>query len=458
MRTPFIKSLSTLLLGVLLLAIPAKAQTTSVLDQYVEKGIASNLVLQQKNVALEKAILSLKIANGMFVPSLALIGNYTTGDGGRSIAFPVGDLLNPVYATLNQLTSSDQFPQIENVNQNFFPRNFYDVRVRASVPIVNTDLVFNKKIQHQQQLMQEYEVLIYKRELVKNIKVAYYNYLSANEAKGIYESALKRAEESKRVNESLLNHGKGLPAYILRSESEIENTRAQLIEAEQQTVNAKLYFNFLLNREAAEDISVDPIEPKVFENITGLISGTNTPLQREELFQIKGAAELNTLSLKMKEAFWVPKLSGFADLGAQAEDLRYNQNANYYLIGLQLDMPLFNGFNNRHRIQQSRLDVKSTDLTKNLVQNQVAMNTAMARNSLTSAYQHFLSAQKQVEAAQSYQKLIEKGFKEGVSTFIESIDARNQLTSAHLLLNIKRYQVLMAAAHVERESASYQFK
>lgn len=455
MRTPLTRPLVIIQLLILFTTKSLWAQN---LDDYIRMGIDSNQVLQQRTIMLEKAMLSLKIANGMFVPSIGLIGNYTTGDGGRSIALPVGDLLNPVYATLNQLTSSDQFPQIENVNQNFFPKNFYDVRVRTSMPLINTDLVYNKKIQLQQRMLQEFEVAIYKRELVKNIKVAYYNYLSALEAKGIYESAMSRALESKRVNESLLTNGKGLPAYVLRAESEIENIKAQLTEAEQLVKNGKLYFNFLLNRDSEADINAD-FDPVKAVNLTAGTQPSETSVrEREELLQLQSAVELNSTVLKMKQAFWMPKLSGFVDLGAQAENLKYNSDANYYLIGLQLDMPLFAGFTNRYRIQQAKLDVRNTELNYGLITNQLKMSTKVARNAVSSAYQNYLSAQKQYEASLSYQKLIDRGYKEGVSTFIESIDARNQLTTTQLLLNINRYKVLIAEANLERETAAYSLK
>ncbi|MCU0358667.1 MAG: TolC family protein, partial [Cyclobacteriaceae bacterium] len=200
--------------------VPAFSQ--NVLDTYLDEGLRNNIVLQQRSISLERAVYSLKIANGMFSPSVKIVGDFISGDGGRNISFPVGDLLNPVYATLNQLTGSDNFPQIENVNTNFFPRDFYDVRARTSMPIFNTDLIYNRKITQQQVLLQDYEVAIYKRELIRNIKVAYFSYLSAREGVAIYESALTRALEGKRVNESLLANGKGLQAYVLRSQSEIE--------------------------------------------------------------------------------------------------------------------------------------------------------------------------------------------------------------------------------------------
>lgn len=448
MKTAFILLVSGLLMGGFV-----QAQSPNALDSYVRQGLERNIVVQQKSISLERAMLSLKMANGMFAPSVSLLGNFTSGEGGRSISFPIGDIMNPVYTTLNQLTASDQFPQLENVNTNFFPRNFYDVRARTSMPLLNTDLIYNKKIRGQQVLLQEYEVQVYQRELVRNIKVAYFNYLSAREGVVIYQSALTRAQEGKRVNESLLANGKGLPAYVLRSQGEIENIKAQLVDAERQVENARLYFNFLLNREGTEEISTDFV-PEL-STVTTLLAEDAAPTQREELLQIKTAQELNQQVLKMNKLFWAPRVSGFVDLGAQAENLEYSSKANYYLYGFQLEMPLFAGFTNRHKISQSRLDVRNAELNVDQVNRQLRLSTEVSRNALVSAFQNYQSALKQLEAAQSYQRLIEKGYKEGVNTFIEAVDARNQLTSAELLVRVNLYRVLVAEASLERETAAY---
>jgi outer membrane protein len=423
------------------------------LDSYIEEGLKNNLVLQQKNIALDKAMLSLKIANGMFSPAVTLLGNYTTGDGGRSINFPVGDLLNPVYSTLNQLTGTQNFPSIENVNQNFFPRDFYDVRARVSVPIVNTDLIYNRKIKAQQTLLQEAEVAIYKRELIRNIKVAYYNYLAAQQGVLIYKSALTRAEEGKRVNESLLENGRGLPAYILRSQSELESVNAQLADAERQVENAQLYFNFLLNRDAQATIESQEQSALPVDD-----SALYTTQNREELSQVQTANFIQQDVLTMTRMFWMPRISGFIDLGAQAEQMKYNRDANYYLLGLQLEMPLFAGFTNRHKVAQARLDSKNVDLTLQQTTRQLNLGLETSRNSLLTAQHNYRSAQKQLEAAQSYQRLIEKGYKEGANTFIESVDARAQLTAAQLQLTLNKYRTLIAMANLERETAAYPLK
>src|SRR5690606_6317848 len=147
--------------------------------------------------------------------------------------------------------------ELENTEINFFPKNYYDAKIRTSVPILNSDIRYGVKISEQQIVLKEYELEIYKQELIKNIKTAYYSYISALQMVDIYQSSQALAQEGKRVNEVLYENGKGLPVYIMRSESEIAQINADLSKAKQQSENAKLYFNSLLNRSPESTIEVE---------------------------------------------------------------------------------------------------------------------------------------------------------------------------------------------------------
>src|SRR5690606_27359536 len=122
--------------------------------------------------------------------------SYISGEGGRYFDFPVGDLVNPVYRTLNQFIGQNAFPEGENVQAYLNPKNFYDAHVRASLPLLNTDIVHNRSIQQHAMQLQDFEVTIYQRELVKDIKVAYFNVLMAGQAARSYESALQLLERN----------------------------------------------------------------------------------------------------------------------------------------------------------------------------------------------------------------------------------------------------------------------
>jgi outer membrane protein TolC len=88
----------------------------------------------------------------------------------------------------------------------------------------------------------------------------------------------------------------------------------------------------------------------------------------------------------------------------------------------------------------------------------MSLSAKMALNNLNSSLINYTASQKQMEAASAYQRLIERGYREGVNTYIETLDARNQLINASLLININEFKVLIAAAELERETASYQIQ
>ena len=236
---------STGVIGGIMVTFAASAQQP--LDTYIAQGLANNVVLQQKHIALDRAMQDLKEAKSLFLPSLNLNASFLSGEGGRYFNFPVGDLVNPVYRTLNQFIGQNAFPEVDNVQAYLNPKNYYDAHVRASMPLLNTDIIHNQRIQEQAVQLQEYEVAIYRRELVKDIKVAYYNVLMAGQAVRSHTSALQLLERNVEVTRSLQRHGSGVPAQVLRAQAEHEHISADLAQATNQLANARRYFNFLLN-------------------------------------------------------------------------------------------------------------------------------------------------------------------------------------------------------------------
>jgi len=442
------------ILAILLTAYRSNGQTNA-LDAYINQALATNLVIKQKSIGLERALNDIQIAKSYYLPSVAMQIGYQTGEGGRRIDLPVGDLLNPVYKTLNQLTGSSAFPTIGNVNQSFFPHNFYDAKLAVTMPIYNVGIGYNISIQGKQKELQEKDIEIYKRELVKEVKVAYFNYLSAQKAVEVYESALTLAQEAKRTNQKLLDAGKGLSAYIVRSESEIAQTEAKIVEAKQQLKNAKLYFNFLINNPDTDAINTAFTTNETYNTIVSKLLADNTVQNREELQSLNIAVQLNKTVLDLNKAYWKPQLNAFVNTGSQAEKLKFNNQSLYYIGGLQLDIPIFSGKRNELKIKQTQLDIQKIETSKKYAEQQLNLAASVSKNNLVASIENYKAAQKQVEAAATYQRIITKGFKEGVNTFLETIDARNQLVTAQVYENIQLYKVFTAYAQVERENALY---
>ncbi len=435
------------------IGLPAMAQQ-SILDAYIKQAIDSNIVIKQKNVSLEKAKIALDMAKSYYYPTVAFQMGYQTASGGRDIQLPLGDLLNGVYSTLNSLTSGNNFPVLKNEQINFLPSNFYDAKIRTTVPIINPELKYNRQLAAQQIVLSNFDLDIYKRDLVYNTKEAYYNYLLSLEAVRIYEQSLALASEGKRANQKLLDNGKGLPAYVIRSESEVESTQAELNNARSEVRNAQLYFNFLLNRPLDAPIDSGYDANGKLGEVMQLLSQEINASQREEIKQLQEVSRINETVIRLNKTAFYPKLNGFIDLGSQAEDFKFNGQSRYFMFGLQLDIPIFSGFRNRNKIRQSGLDMKNTALSLAIAEQQFSLAGNVSKNNLSMALQTLKAKQKQMETAATYHRLIERGYREGVNTFIETIDARTQLTQAKISCTIQEYNVLKAVAALERALAS----
>jgi outer membrane protein len=435
----------------LLCGIPAALLAQGPLDQYIQEGLGSNLVLKEKQLGLQRGLLGLQSAKRLFLPSVNFSGTYTLAAGGRSISLPVGDLMNPVYATLNQLTQSNAFPQIENVEEQFLPNNFYDVKVRTTMPLINSDLIRNRNIQNMSAEMQEFEVAAYQYELVKEIRTAYYRYLMANEARAIYASAEGLVAQNLRVNRSLLENGKGLPAQVLRAESELENIQAQLASADANIANAQAYLNFLLNRPAETALVAEAMD--LPDSLALLLADPGNIAQRPELGQLDMARAVTAEAVKMEQQYWVPRLSAFVDLGSQAFDFEFGEKSLYAMGGLQLDIPLWNGGRDQTDIALRTQGLRELENKRAQAEQGFALAAATRRNSTLAAYASWKSTQRQIDAAEAYFRLVDKGYGQGSFSLIEHIDARNQVTQARLLANIRKYETLIGLAEYQREIA-----
>lgn len=437
-------------IGLLLFfGILGEVHAKTALTGYLEEGMKNNLVLKEKNISLDQSLLALKDAKSFFLPSLDFAANYTLANGGRAIILPLGDLLNGVYSSLNALTDRQTFPQLENMEEQFLPNNFYDARVRVSYPIYNPDLQFNKQIREQGIKLEEYQIEIYKAELSRNIKQAYYKYCLAHTAKQILEESKVLVQQNLKDNKSLLANGKGLPAQVLRAESEVENINSQLIEAENRMRNAAYYVNFLINRPLESEIIFE--EQAIEETEISMLMEKEDFSDRAEIHKINTAKNIQETVLKMNQKFAVPRINTFADFGMQGFDFDFSGQSRYIMFGVNMAFPIFQGGRNKNAITRSQNELTALTYQTELLDDSIEMAIRAAKNNIRAAEAAKSSAELNLKSASAYLRLIDRGYKEGTNSLIEFIDARNQFTLSELKLTIANYGLLGAVADLERE-------
>ena len=431
---------------------------SDILNRYVQEGLSNSQTLKQQQFSLQKAVYALEEAKAMFKPNVSFNTTISAAQGGRKIEIPVGDLVNPVYTTLNALTNSTKFPQISNTSEQLVPKDFYDLRFKTTMPILNAEIRYNQAIKKEQISVQQTEIQVYKRELVRDIKIAYFNYLKATEAVKVYENALKILQESERVNESLIKNGSANPTVLVRTRNEISKIDAEISNAKGNQLNASAYFNFLLNKDFNTKIEIDNLDTSVLN--LNLEEG-----HREELDKIQAGININKQLVGLSQSYKKLKVGASLDLGSQG---RFNQIANsdknffnpnaFVLLGVSFDLPVYSFGRNQLKVKQAEMDLAALDTQAQQVKNQLALQAETAQNSLNSAKKVFESKASQISTAERYYRDMLRRYKEGNLNFIELLDAQTQITTAQLQQSISLFDVWQKWVEVERAKASYELK
>lgn len=422
------------------------------IDDYIAVAFAQNAGLKQQQFDLDQSLYALKEAKAMYLPSVTLLGSYTKAAGGRTIDVPVGDLVNPIYTALNQLTGTHQYPQLQNESILLNADNFYDLKVRTSLPLINAEIYYNKQIKQQLISSQQASVNVYKRALVKDIKTAYYRYSQTLQSIAVYQSALLLIKENIRENESMLRNGLRNGTALLRSRTELEKNNAKLIQAQQNSENAKEYFNFLLNRTLQDSIVIDTAITAAGLDHADTTAGIG---KREELLQLQTMQQVYQLDYKRQKSGLIPKLNTFIDLGSQGMDFSVNDKTRYYLWGVNLQWDIFNGGQRKYRAAQSHASFNAATAKLDETQQLLQLQLNQAYHNYESAKATYRSAAAQLTFAAKYYRDQLKAYKAGQLLFLELLDAQDQLTTSRLQLAEATASLEINLAELERGQASY---
>jgi len=433
------------LLLIIFITLPLSLlQSQSVLDRYVEEAINNNLSVKEKKLLEQRELYSLERAGKEAGPEVRLLTSYTLAAGGRTIELPVGDLLNDVYSSLENLTGQP-FPQVENQSVDLLPNNFYDFRFRITQPILQPEIKYNKLIQQEEVNLAGLMTDQTTRDLVRDVKTAYLQWMRAHDAIEIIDQGAVLLTENKRITESLIRNGSGLPSALIRIEAEITNVEAQRQRVVNDMANAAAYFNFLLERPGESVIEVDS-----FPSVPQLPDSLNVAT-REELQQIKTTNQIQSLALTREEKHFAPRLGVQVDLGSQ--DF-IDDWGPYVLGGVQLEIPIWDNKKSSLKRQEWEASIASVDTRYQYTREAYETQLTAEIRSLESDLAIYNSYTASLNSNQRYYTETARRYKEGLSNYIELLDARTEITNTKLLQNLAKYQAWIRQVNIERISAT----
>jgi len=260
--------------------------------------------------------------------------------------------------------------------------------------------------------------------------------------KGQFENGLARKIDLDRMNVNLSN---------------INTQRQQLINAVQLQENA---LKFYMGMPIATPIML----PKTEFNVTPLaVNDSPDVTQRSEYQLLKKQEQLLFYQKKSIEAEYYPSLSltaGYNYIG-QGPQIPYFAKpadgvywSDFSSIGVNLKVPIFNGFGTRARVRQATIDLKETE--EDLKDTRLSLDLAF-ENAKTQINNSIITINNQRENAKLAQEVLDNtqnNYQNGLATLTDLLDAENSYIEAQnnytsALLDFKLAEVQLIKAKGE---------
>jgi outer membrane protein TolC len=386
----------------------------------------------------------------MFMPSLSLEARYSRAQGGRQITFPAGDMLNPVYATLNEMMaaqgSSPRFSTIDNEVIPFLREEEQETKLQVTQPIFVPAVLHNYQLQGAMLEAEEAGLLAVECQLAAEIRVAYFHWRQATDVLEVLESTKHLLEENIRVSEALAARGKVTRDVVFRAEAELiafeqEQRRARMAER-----LSKNHFNFLLNRPLDH-----PIEEVSSDRDAAYLHDLETALaNRQELRALSAAAVAAQEGVDLAWSKHLPTLVAAFDYGFEGESYRFDTDHDYWMASLVLSWNLFNGLQDHYERRQAEHRVEMVAAQRHELEESIALELRRASEELDVARFGVDSTRARAESERQSFDLVSKRYNLGMAPHIEYLEARNAMTQADIAHAVARHELDIKRAQLAK--------
>lgn len=272
-------------------------------------------------------------------------------------------------------------------------------------------------------------------EIVQGITEAYIGVIASYDNIEILDRNIANLETTLNETKALYENGFVEKLDVDRLELSYDNLLSQKesIERLQNLAISVLKFqmNYPANKELMVTQSLDDIVDKVLiEEV--VIDGKTNYNKRPEYENILIGQELNQINYKATRNQRFPTLVGFGNYQYQLQrnDLFDSDEPGFTpisIVGLQLNVPIYNGNTTGLKEQKIKLDIARTEIQKETFEKGVDLQISNAYQQYLNAKQNVFSTKRRQSLAEDIYEVTQIKYKEGVGSSLEVNNAEREL-------------------------------
>lgn len=449
----------------LLATLNTQAQQTWSLEKCIDFALQNSLAIQQQDLLVKNNEINIKEAQHARYPAL---------NGSTSLNFNNGRTINP---TSNDFVNTTLVSNGLNLSSSV---NIYDGGIISNNIRSNKlakDIALNDKEQQ-------------KRDLAINVARQYITVLLNKENIKISEVQIDATTQQLERLKKMVNAGLTPKGDLLEVEAQLASNEQNLISTKNGYQMSFVQLQQLMNTNAVfelEDISAEATLNVDNLTIDELLEKAISNHPKFKTFDLQ--QQQNQARLKIAKAGRLPRLSAGASVGSnysnQAKSVTNTEFVNTtspviidgkesqlttvraipsfkdtpyfsqikdnlsYGLGFSLNVPIYDNYRTSASIQRAKLNMQSTDLTKEIEIQNLRQSVAQTLTQAQTAKKSYFAASKTAEARQMAFDIAQKKFDIGKISVFELSNSRAQLQQSQINKIIAKYNYLLAQKMVE---------
>jgi outer membrane protein len=285
---------------------------------------------------------------------------------------------------------------------------------------------------------------------------AYLQVLIAEENKGVLLRNVENIQKMRDETQVFLDNGMVEQLDVDRLDLSLSNLQVELEMLARQTELAYNVLKFQMNYPLEDEVALlDNLEDVLALPDAADLDGEIALDRRIETDIMKQTIRLNELNTKRFRMGYLPSLSAFAvhQQVLQRDDLFDVAQPGFFpttIIGLKLNVPIFDGFDKAAKIKKSKIDVQKFQLQLNDLERNITLQVTNARATYSNATGRLVSQDKNLALAEKILKTTRIKYREGVGSSLEMTQAEQELyrTQANRLNAL--YELVVAKADLDK--------
>ena len=269
------------------------------------------------------------------------------------------------------------------------------------------------------------------QEVIYQARRAYYDVLLQQVLLEVADTSLSVAKEHLSEVQKRRRNGVASDFDVLRAQVEVTNYDALAIERKNKLHLARtLLFKVLgVSQESRVDLvdalSYEPAKAELVEVVEKALS------ERPDLFQAELEVKLQKESLKIARSGWLPKIFLFADWestkpsAVRRGELGWDEE---WSGGVKTEIPIFDGPKTLGKVMQEKASLRQKEINLRDAEERALLEARQAYLSLRDAEEFVDSQQAGIERAREGFRLAQVGYRNGINTQVEVLDAQEALT------------------------------